>query len=136
MIQNCSQQTFNNTLSNSRPKILVIEDDPMLQSSYALLLQGAGYNFHISASGKEAINAFLSYDFDLILLDIKLPDMSGIEVNNIIRSCKLGKNIPIIAFTALGNEIQKDCLESGINHVVLKPTSTRTLINIFEQVVA
>ena len=103
------------------PNILLIEDEPSLQTLHSIYLDRGKYNFLLAKNGIEAINAFNEHHFDLVLLDIELPDMNGLEVNSVIRSTYYGKKVPIIALTSLGKTIEKECLEVGVNQVFDKP---------------
>lgn len=104
-----------------KPNILLIEDEFSLQALHSIYLEKAGYTFQLAPNGKEAIRIFNENHFDLILLDIELPDISGIEVNKRIRSSYYGRNIPIIALTSLGKSIEKECLNAGVDQVLDKP---------------
>lgn len=106
-------------------KILVAED---VESNFILLknLIGREYTLLWAKDGVEAIEMYKQYQPDLILMDIKMPRMDGLEATHIIRS--YSKDIPIIALTAYAFETDKElALEMGCNDFVTKPVSERTL---------
>ena len=106
-------------------KILVAED---VESNFILLknLIGREYTLLWAKDGVEAIEMYKQYQPDLILMDIKMPRMDGLEATHIIRS--YSKEVPIIALTAYAFETDKElALEMGCNDFVTKPVSERTL---------
>lgn len=106
-------------------KILVAED---VESNFILLknLIGREYTLLWAKDGVEAIEMYKQYQPDLILMDVKMPRMDGLEATHIIRS--YSKEIPIIALTAYAFEADKElALEMGCNDFVTKPISERTL---------
>lgn len=104
-------------------KILVVEDDPISQRVVQLALEKMGYQVDIAESGSKALDAFLSGNYDLILMDYGLPDMSGVAVTQKIRAYEKHKNkhIPIIALTAHGDSAKTECLAAGMNDFIAKP---------------
>ncbi len=109
---------------NKRPlNILVAEDNQMNQKVIAALMEGHGHRITIAEDGAEAVNAVRADDYDLILMDVRMPNMSGLDATRMIRQLPGGKGtIPIIALTADAmDENIADCLESGMNEVVAKP---------------
>lgn len=113
-----------------RKNILVAED---VDSNYFLLkaLIGKEYILHHAQNGIEAVNMFKSLSPDLILMDIKMPEMDGLEATKIIRQ---QSNIPIIALTAFAFESDKEAaLQAGCNDFLTKPFSKSALINLLEK---
>lgn len=107
-------------------KILVAED---VDSNFILLknLIGKDYTLLWAKDGFEAIEMFKQYEPDLILMDIKMPRMNGLEATRIIRSHS--QNIPIIALTAYAFESDREqALEAGCNDFVTKPVSKDALL--------
>lgn len=106
-------------------KILVAED---VESNFILLknLIGREYTLLWAKDGVEAIEMYKQYQPDLILMDVKMPHMDGLEATHIIRS--YSKEIPIIALTAYAFGTDKEqALEMGCNDYVTKPISERSL---------
>lgn len=90
-------------------KVLLVEDDIINQKVIKKQLEIDGYRVEVAVNGAEAVKKFESKSiYDLILMDIQMPIMSGIEATDIIRKSKKGKNIPIIALTALALKNDRD----------------------------
>jgi len=107
-------------------KILIIEDESSFSEALSFLLQKEGYTTQISDNGKDGLEQFKSQDFDLVLLDLMIPEMSGIEVCRAIRATS---QVPIIMLTAKDSEIDKVVgLELGADDYVTKPYSSRELV--------
>lgn len=123
---------MNNPASCSNKKILVVDDNLLNRKLASAILKGSNIDHDIAENGKEAYEKFLSGDFHLILMDIQMPIMNGIESTRKIReyesnSGKLG-NIPIIAvttFTMVSDK--KNCFDAGMNEVLGKPYKTDEL---------
>jgi len=110
--------------------ILVVEDIPMNQEVTMAMLVQKGHQVQIAENGKEAVNAVQNGRFDLVLMDIQMPEMTGIEATRIIRE-DLGishSDLPIIALTAhaLPEEV-KTCFEAGMDDYITKPVDTLNL---------
>ncbi|MCL2678862.1 MAG: response regulator transcription factor [Dehalococcoidia bacterium] len=107
-------------------KIMVIEDDTSLRSALSYTLDKEGYEVITARDGNEALNLFRSCLPDLILLDIMLPIMNGLEVCRIIRK---ESGVPIIMLTARAEETDKIAgLDIGADDYVTKPFSMRELM--------
>jgi len=108
-------------------KILIVEDEPSMRLGLKDNLEFEGYEVLIAEDGQAALDAIASDTFDLILLDVMLPKVSGFEVCKKIR--KEGNTTPIILLTAKGEEIDKVLgLELGADDYVTKPFSLRELL--------
>lgn len=86
---------------NAMKKLLIVEDEENLRDLYAEDLEESGYNVIKAANGKEAINLVRSQPFDLIIMDIRMPEMDGIETLGKIITME--KKIPVIIYTAYSN---------------------------------
>lgn len=107
-------------------KILVVEDDLDIQELLKNFLQEAGYSIVLAKDGVEALSAFSSVQFDLILLDIMLPKIDGFAVCELIRK---QSQVPIIMLTALnGEEEQIRGLDLQVDDYITKPFSMPVLI--------
>jgi signal transduction histidine kinase/DNA-binding response OmpR family regulator len=113
--------------------ILLVEDTPINQTLQTILLQRMGYEVSIANNGIEAIEAFSSREFDLILMDIHMPEMGGVEAAEIIRTMEKNqqlKRTPIIAVTANALKGDKErYLKAGMDGYVSKPIAADALRN-------
>ncbi len=108
-------------------KILIVEDEPSMRLGLKDNLEFEGYEVLIAEDGQAALDVIASNTFDLILLDVMLPKVSGFDVCKKIR--KEGNTTPIILLTAKGEEIDKVLgLELGADDYVTKPFSLRELL--------
>ena len=106
----------------NRPNILFAEDDKESQIITCRILENAGYMVNCVDNGRQAVDAVTSCRYDLVLMDIEMPEMGGLEAAKKIRQSLSGKGIPIIAFTALsGEHLARQCLSTGMNDVLQKP---------------
>lgn len=109
-------------------RVLVAEDNTINQKVVTYMLQNVGATVHIANNGREALEAMLHNHFDIILMDMQMPEMDGYEATLTIRN-RLQMNIPIIAMTAnaLKGEAEK-CFEVGVNRFISKPFNQQELI--------
>jgi len=118
-----------------RPEpILVVEDNPVNQKVLAALLRKRGYEVDVANDGAQAIQLVAEKKYGLILMDLQMPVLDGLEAARLIRSFEDCPQPPIIAITAytLNNEKQK-CLEAGMNGYLPKPVDTDTLFDCVEK---
>lgn len=107
-------------------KVLIVEDEVSFSDALAYLLKKENYEVEVAVNGTEAIERFHSFNPDLILLDLMIPEVSGTEVCRVIRSTS---QVPIIMLTAKDSEIDKVVgLELGADDYVTKPYSSRELL--------
>lgn len=107
-------------------KILLVEDNELNQKFAIAVIRKLGYEMDIAANGLIGVQFFKDNQYDLILMDIQMPEMNGIEATKIIRQLEAleGKNnhIPIIAVTAFAMEQDKrNCLDAGMDDFIAKP---------------
>ncbi|UZQ56070.1 response regulator [Trichothermofontia sichuanensis B231] len=102
--------------------ILVIDDEPTNFDVIETLLANQGYDLNYSASGAEAIASLATFAPDVILLDVMMPDMDGIEVCRQIKAMSQWQAVPIIMVTALNSkEDLARCLDAGADDFISKP---------------
>ena len=107
-------------------RILIVEDEESYSEPLAYMLKKEGYDAVVAATGPEGIDAFERGGADLVLLDVMLPGMSGVDVCRELRS---RSGVPIIMLTAKDSEIDKVVgLEMGADDYVTKPYSGRELL--------
>jgi len=105
-------------------RILVAEDNPVSQEYATLLLQKQGHEVQCVANGNEALALLAKQPFDVILMDVQMPEMDGLEATIAIREDekRSGRHIPIIAMTADAmSETRRQCLDVGMDDYVSKP---------------
>lgn len=109
--------------------IIVIEDEVDLQSVLEYNLKQAGYSVTLAGRGQEGLRLAQQHIPDLILLDLMLPDVSGMDVCRMLKSQAATKAVPIIMVTARGEEIDRVVgFEIGADDYVVKPFSVRELL--------
>ena len=113
--------------TDSKPKILVIEDDPDIVEVLRYNLEQARFRHQTANTGEDGWRMIQSYIPNLIILDLMLPGMDGMEVLRLLR--KAGNETPVIILSAKGSEIDRVLgLELGANDYVTKPFSPRELM--------
>ena len=116
---------------NRSLKILVAEDLPFNQKFILRLLERWKHQVLLVESGKQAIEALASDNFDLVLMDVQMPEMDGLEATRAIRKTEKNRDrhIPIIAMTAHAMKGDRDrCIEAGMDEYVSKPISSEILL--------
>jgi len=111
-------------------RILAIEDDGIMQSILRDTLKPEGFEFLLGATGQEGLDLARKERPDIILLDINLPDMSGMEVCRSLKSDAATRHIPVMMLTGQAWEVSNRVqgLELGAEDYMLKPISPRVLI--------
>src|SRR5262245_45991988 len=112
-----------------KQRILVVDDEPDALEVIRVNLVHAGFNVITAEDGQEALTKARNAQPDLILLDLMLPEVDGLEVCKILRRDDVTKDIPIIVVTAKATEIDRVLgLELGAGEYVTKPFSPRELV--------
>jgi len=114
-------------VSDTQRRILLVEDEESLAESIRYSLEREGFTVTLAADGRKAIERFRSDDPDLVILDLMLPELSGLDVCRLIRQ---ESNVPIVMVTAKDSEADKVAgLELGADDYVTKPFSIRELVS-------
>jgi signal transduction histidine kinase/DNA-binding response OmpR family regulator len=124
-----TQKIFDGTLGSKHPlRILLAEDNPVNQQVGLLMLSRLGYHADLAADGQQALNATGKAEYDLVLMDIQMPNINGIDAARLIRE-KLGGNSPsLFALTAEALEgDEQRFLDLGFDGYLSKPLQTQTL---------
>jgi len=116
--------------------ILLVEDNILNQRLMTINLSSLGHKVTVANNGLEGVELFKKNPFDLILMDIMMPVMDGIEATKVIREIEKRENkyTPIIAFTA--NTLNNDyhtCKSNGMDHLLEKPFSVSKFTQILEE---
>ena len=110
--------------------ILVVEDDYLNMKLFCNLIEAHGYRPIPAWTGKEALDVIFAHDLDLILLDIQLPDISGLEVMRRIKKDSATKSIPIVAVTAFATAKDSEKIRgAGCDEYLTKPVSVDRLMS-------
>ena len=109
-------------------KIFIAEDEPDIRQLITLTLQFSGFEVVSAKDGKEAVEIATDGGFDLILLDVRMPRMTGYEACRQLRVMEMTKKTPIIFLSAKGQELEVQTgLEAGANQYILKPFAPEAL---------
>ena len=123
------------TIAESRAtlRVLLAEDNPVNQQVAVAMLVKRGHEVHVSSNGREAVDAVKARDYDVVLMDIQMPEMDGFEATHAIRALPKGKDLPIIGLTAhaLSGERER-CLSHGMTEYLAKPFKAHELFALVE----
>jgi CheY-like chemotaxis protein/anti-sigma regulatory factor (Ser/Thr protein kinase) len=120
---------------NPLARILLAEDNPSIQEMMKIFLGQGGWRTETAGTGREAFEKWEGGDFDLILMDLQMPEMDGIETTRAIRERETAghKRTCIIGLTAHASlEIKEECLASGMDQVLTKPVKIKDLLSIVD----
>src|SRR5690625_3789671 len=114
------------SMMDAKPKILVVDDEERIRRLLRMYLEREEFNIEEAEDGKEALELAKNNDYDLIILDIMMPEMDGIEVCEELRK---EKSTPIIMLTAKGEESNRvQGFEVGADDYIVKPFSPREVV--------
>ncbi len=117
-----------------KQKILIVEDDRDMCHILQMHLELLGYDSISAVNGKEAVDLATSHLPDLIVMDIMLPVMDGLQATRLIREHPNTQSTPILAMTAkVTSEDKKECLRSGCDDFIAKPFTSKQLTSIIEK---
>ncbi|KXP00995.1 MtrAB system response regulator MtrA [Tsukamurella pseudospumae] len=109
-----------------KPRILVIDDDPALAEMLTIVLRNEGFDSTVVGDGTQALSAAREFRPDLVLLDLMLPGMNGIDVCRVLRA---DSSVPIVMLTAKADTVDVVLgLESGADDYVIKPFKPKELV--------
>jgi signal transduction histidine kinase/ActR/RegA family two-component response regulator len=119
-------------------RLLVVEDNPVNQKVVTAVLRKRGYAIELANDGQEAIAKLESGgDFDLVLMDVQMPGLDGLEATRLIRQDPRWTHLPIIAMTAHAMTGDKErCLEAGMNDYISKPVHPTHLLTTVQEYLA
>ena len=124
-------------LPDRRLRVLLAEDNAVNQRLAASLLERRGHKVTIAANGREALTAVTAQPFDVVLMDVQMPEMGGFEATAAIRALEAERaapHLPIIAMTAHAMKGDRErCLAAGMDEYLTKPLDPRQLCALVEQ---
>ena len=117
-------------------RVLVVDDDLCIRKGLRIRLEGAGYEVATAGNGTEAIMIFDENGADLIVLDVKMPDIDGFEV---CRSVKQNSDVPVIFLTGAQHQMVRDYLPQMVDAVggdffLRKPFDAKLLMKLINQI--
>ena len=111
---------------SNNPLILVVEDDAAVRNLMAVTLETRGYRYHLAQNGSEALIEATTHQPDVMLLDLGLPDIDGVEI---IRKVRGWSNMPIIVISARSEDSDKvEALDAGADDYLTKPFSVDEML--------
>lgn len=119
-------------------KVLIVEDNYVNQKLIMKMLTKLGCKVDLAENGLEAVNKVITNEYEMIFMDVQMPEMDGLEATEEIRKLEKGKDrsIPIIAMTALATKADRDrCLEHGMNDYITKPIRKDLIIKMLQKYV-
>ncbi len=120
-------------------EILLVEDNPVNQRLAQEILQRRGHHVVLTENGREALDALAERDFDIVLMDVQMPEMNGLDATRAIRAAEArsGRHIPIVAMTAHAMPGDRErCLAAGMDEYLTKPVHVEALVAQVERMAA
>ena len=114
--------------------VLLVEDSEPIRTAFTILLEETGYRVYSAEDGHEAVLTATERAPDLVLLDMGLPGMDGVDVVRALKAQPVTAEIPVIALTGRDDAAsRRACLESGCAEYILKPINTHALLRTIER---
>lgn len=118
-------------------KILVVDDEAHIVHVVALKLRNAGHDVTTAADGAEAYDMAVAESFDLVITDLQMPYLTGLELAHKLATTSSTKNCPIIVLTARGYKLENESLEgTNVRTILSKPFSPREVLMQVESIVS
>ncbi len=116
--------------------VLIAEDNATNRRLITKVLESAGHRVWIATNGKEAVHNVQTEGFDLILMDMEMPDMNGVEATRAIRAAEApGLHVPIYALTAHASSSDRDrCLDGGMDGFLTKPIAANEILQLVSKI--
>ena len=125
--------------AGSGARVLVVEDDSTNRMLATNILKRNGYSVAIARDGVEAVDMCTQESFDLILMDVQMPNMNGLEATGAIRKLEVarGRHTPILALTAHAMEGDRErCVQAGMDDYMSKPIHAKDLLSKIKTLIA
>jgi two-component system, sensor histidine kinase len=117
-------------------RALLVEDNPVNQQVVFRLLEKHGHQVTLASNGREALEALIQGEFDIVLMDVQMPVMTGLEATEAIRRTERGsgRRVPIVAMTAHAMKGDRElCMASGMDGYLAKPIRLKDLLDALEE---
>ena len=137
VVAEVQQQPKDEKLSSRQFRILLAEDNPVNQRLAVRMLEKMGHLVAVAQTGKEALDALRTGKFDLVLMDLQMPEMDGFAATREIRKAEQGgqDHLPVIAMTAHAMKgDREECLAAGMDDYLAKPINSEDLRHVIERV--
>lgn len=125
------------TIHHRKKRILAVDDDGLVRKSLEILLKEAGYEPVVAAGGQEALGFLTQRHFDLLITDIRMPGMDGLQVIQAVRDyCLEAKKHPIpeIVLTAYNDDhVRESAVRLGVREFILKPFKVNEFLKVLER---
>ena len=118
-------------------RVLLAEDNPVNQTLATRILEKLGHNVKVANNGKEAMERAQAEDFDIVLMDVQMPEMDGLEATTAIRAAEAGtgRHVPIVAMTAHAMKGDRErCLNAGMDGYLSKPIRIEELRQVLREI--
>jgi CheY-like chemotaxis protein len=121
----------------TRPRVLVVDDHQTNRAVACLMLETIGFDHAVACDGLEAVAAVAAAPYDLILMDVRMPNMDGLAATRAIRALPAGASTPIVAMTAdaMPEDVAR-CLAAGMDAHLAKPVSVNALCDVLNHLLA
>jgi CheY-like chemotaxis protein len=114
------------------PSVLVVDDSPGICQTMSMILRRKGFEVSCAVDGPEAVEKVKQRPFDVVLLDIRLPGMDGVEVQRRIRSLRPAAKVAMMTAYAVEDKV-RDALSAGAETVFYKPLDMDAIINYLQK---
>jgi two-component system, chemotaxis family, chemotaxis protein CheY len=112
-----------------KPNILIVEDSPTIRKMIMASLKPLEASFIEAGTGLEAMERLTQLRYDVITLDLNMPDMHGLEFLQFLKSQNSFKDIPVIVVTTHGEDLSRKVLEAGADKYIAKPFTPGDIMN-------
>jgi two-component system chemotaxis response regulator CheY len=118
---------------SSPKKILVVDDDLNLRETLGIILQNAGYEVACAENAQQGLLQLQTRNFDLVFLDHKMPDMTGLTLLTVLHRAYPG--LPVLFLTASGSpELEKEARSRGVEGYIVKPADPETILALVQSI--
>jgi CheY-like chemotaxis protein len=119
-----------------KPRVLIVEDHEDTREIYAWGLRAAGWHVEVVTSGADALAFAADFEPDVVVMDLRLPGLGGIDATKILKRDVRTAHVPVIACTAYGQEHEREMQSAGFDQFVPKPCTPEELRIVLEEMLA